>query len=85
MARHLPLVNDRTTRVNSFALSPRYLQILASSGIKPKETHRLSSLSTIYSAAAPLKAGLYEYIRDCIGQNIFVSNCSGMLASPAYK
>ena len=64
------------TRINSFALSPRYLQVLVRGGIKPNQTHKLTSLSTVFSAAAPLKAALYEYIRDCIGP-VFVNNCSG--------
>lgn len=63
-------------RVTSFALSPRYLQILMADDHSPKKTHSLASLNTIFSAGSPLKADLYDYIRDNI-KDVYISNGSG--------
>ena len=62
--------------VTSFALSPRYLQILLQGGFKPRETHSLTSLRTIFSAGSPLKPELYDYVREHIG-DVFINNGSG--------
>lgn len=62
--------------VTSYSLSPRYLQILLLEGYKPKETHDLSRLNTIFSAGSPLKAELYAFIRDNI-KDVFINNGTG--------
>lgn len=63
-------------KVTSFSLSPRYLQILLQEGYKPRETHSLKSLKTIFSAGSPLKAELYDFIRNDI-KDVFINNGSG--------
>lgn len=61
---------------SSFALSPRYLQVLLQAGIRPKDTHKLTYLRSMFSAGSPLKPELYEYFRDAI-KDIFLHNGSG--------
>lgn len=62
--------------VTSFSLSPRYLQLLLQDGLKPRETHKLTSLKTIFSAGSPLKPELYEFFRRDI-KDVFIHNGSG--------
>ena len=62
--------------VTAFSLSPRFLQILLMEGYKPKATHNLSHLKTIFSAGSPLKAELYAFIRDNI-KDVFINNGTG--------
>lgn len=62
--------------ISSLAISPRYLQILSQDGVKPKDTHRIESLRSIFSAGSPLKAELYHYVRDNI-KDVFIHNGSG--------
>jgi len=64
------------TRITSFALSPRYLQVLLRAGIKPNKTHSLASLSAILSTGSSSNPDLYNYIQDCIGP-VFINNVTG--------
>ena len=76
LRRTIPNSSASLRRVTSFSLSPRYLQILLQEGYKPRETHSLKSLKTIFSAGSPLKAELYEFIRNDI-KDVFINNGSG--------
>ena len=66
-----------TYKVTHLGSSPRYLQILDTSGYKPNQHHDLSALRVLGVAGSVLKAELYDWVRDNLGKQVFINNGSG--------
>ena len=63
--------------ITIFGTSPKFLSSCASAGLKPSETHDLSSLRTILSTGAPLMEHHYEYVYHHIKKDVQLSSISG--------
>lgn len=63
--------------VTALGVSPRYLQVLDSAGYVPKQHHRLTSLRMIATAGSVLKAELYDWVRENVGEKVWINNGSG--------
>lgn len=55
----------------------RWLAALEERGVKPRETHSLSSLHTILSTGSPLKPQSYDYVYTYIKSNVLLGSISG--------
>lgn len=64
-------------KVTTLGISPRYLQVLDTAKYTPNQHHSLKSLKSIAIAGSVLKAELYDWIRDSVGDHVFINNGSG--------
>jgi len=58
-------------------ISPRYLHTLLQAKYYPKDHHDLSSLRMVLTTGAPLLLEHHDFMRDHVGQNVFLFNGSG--------
>jgi acetoacetyl-CoA synthetase len=63
--------------ITIFGTSARWLAGLAKSGVRPRETSRLSTLRTILSTGSPLAAETFDYVYDAIKADVQLSSISG--------
>tara|TARA_Y100001980_G_C14556928_1_gene354779 strand:- start:227926 stop:229854 length:1929 start_codon:yes stop_codon:yes gene_type:complete len=63
--------------ITIFGTSPKFLSSCASAGLKPIDTHDLSTLRTILSTGAPLMEHHYEYVYHHIKNDVQLSSISG--------
>jgi acetoacetyl-CoA synthetase len=63
-------------KVTCLGISPRYLQSLLNVNYEPNKHHDLSSLRMVGAAGSPLKAELYDWIREFVGP-VFLNNGTG--------
>lgn len=64
-------------KITCLGISPRYLAVLAAERYSPRQNHQLSSLSIIATTGSPLKEELYDFIKNEVGDKIFINNASG--------
>ncbi len=64
-------------RVSVFGGSAKYFALLEKSGIKPCETHDLSSLRTVLSTGSPLAHTSFDYIYHCVKADVQLASISG--------
>ncbi len=64
-------------RFTHFGTSPKFLDAIAKRGLKPAETHDLSSLRMIVSTGSPLAPEGYDYVYDAIKKDVCLSSVSG--------
>ena len=64
-------------KVTVFGTSAKYIAALEKAGVKPKESHDLSSLKAILSTGSPLLHESFDYIYRDIKQDVRVSSISG--------
>ena len=48
--------------ITTFGTSAKYLDAVKKSGLKPRQTHRLTSIDSILSTGSPLSAESFEYV-----------------------
>ncbi len=58
-------------------VSAKLIDGLAKAGMRPRETHRLSSLRTICSTGSPLSAEGFAYIYDAVKPDVHLASISG--------
>ena len=63
--------------IDYFGISAKYIDFISKSGIRPKDTHDLSSLKTLMSTGSPLNPEGFDYVYDAIKEDICLSSISG--------
>lgn len=56
--------------ISHLGVSPRYLTVLETAGYKPNQHYSLKSIKTIATAGSPLKADLYDWVTENIGEQV---------------
>ncbi|HMQ92229.1 MAG TPA: acetoacetate--CoA ligase [Amaricoccus sp.] len=64
-------------RVTHFGTSAKYLDTLRKSGLRPRETHDLSSLRAVFSTGSPLAPEAFDYVYDAINPDLHLASISG--------
>jgi acetoacetyl-CoA synthetase len=64
-------------RVTHFGISAKYLDGIAKAGLKPRDTHRLEALRTIFSTGSPLAPEGYDYVYREVKRDVCLSSISG--------
>ena len=64
-------------RCTLFGTSAKYIDALAKSGLRPKETHDLSSVRTLTSTGSPLMPEGFDYVYDAVKSDLCLSSISG--------
>jgi acetoacetyl-CoA synthetase len=65
------------TKMTLFGTSAKYIDALAKAGLRPMETHNLSSLRTMTSTGSPLVAEGFDYVYDHVKRDICLSSIAG--------
>ena len=73
--RLIDLIDDECISV--FGTSPKYLATLESSGIKPRESHDLSSLKTLLCTGSALSPQSYDYVYRDLKPDLCLASMSG--------
>ncbi len=60
-----------------FGTSAKYLDAAHKAGVRPRETHRLTSLRTVASTGSPLSAEGFAYVYDDIKPDVHLASISG--------
>jgi acetoacetyl-CoA synthetase len=63
--------------ISVFGTSAKYIAGLEKQGLKPKESHQLTSVKTILSTGSPLSEASYEYIYRDFKADVCLSSISG--------
>lgn len=64
-------------KMTLFGTSAKYIDALGKAGLRPKDTHDLSSIRTITSTGSPLVAEGFDYVYDCIKPDVCLSSIAG--------
>ncbi len=64
-------------RFTVFGTSAKYIDSLHKEGLKPKDTHDLSSLKVITSTGSPLAPESFEYVYSSIKSDVHLASISG--------
>jgi acetoacetyl-CoA synthetase len=64
-------------KITHFGTSPKFLDALAKRGLKPRQTHDLSSLRVLLSTGSPLAPEGYDYVYEAIKPDVRLSSISG--------
>jgi acetoacetyl-CoA synthetase len=60
-----------------FGTSAKYIDALAKTGLKPKDTHRLDRLRAVLSTGSPLAPEGFDYVYQSIKSDVCLSSISG--------
>jgi len=60
-----------------FGTSAKFIDAIAKTGLKPKETHRLAKLRTILSTGSPLAPEGFDYVYANVKEDVCLSSISG--------
>ncbi len=63
--------------VTLFGTSAKYIDAVNKAGLKPVETHRLKSVSTICSTGSPLVAEAFDFVYRAIKKDVHLASISG--------
>lgn len=63
--------------VTVFGTSAAYISALEKSGFVPKKELSNLKVRQVLSTGSPLRAELYSFVRDCIGEHIMLSSITG--------
>jgi acetoacetyl-CoA synthetase len=66
-----------TARLTFFGTSARFLDALAKSGVRPRETHDLRTVRTIASTGSPLAPETFEFVYREIKSDVHLTSISG--------
>jgi acetoacetyl-CoA synthetase len=66
-----------TENMTVFGTSAKYIDALNKLDLKPKDTHRLTSVMTMTSTGSPLVAESFDYVYRSIKQDLLLSSISG--------
>jgi acetoacetyl-CoA synthetase len=64
-------------RMTHFGTSAKYLDTVRKSGLRPRDTHDLSSLRAVFSTGSPLAPESFDYVYDAIGPDLHLASISG--------
>jgi acetoacetyl-CoA synthetase len=73
--RLIDLIDDE--RISVFGTSPKYLATLESSGVKPNQSHDLSSLKTLLCTGSALSPQSYDYVYRDLKADVCLASMSG--------
>lgn len=60
-----------------FGTSAKYIDAVKKSGLKPRETHRLKTVRTMFSTGSPLAAESFDFVYRDIKQDLHLASISG--------
>jgi acetoacetyl-CoA synthetase len=63
--------------ITHFGTSAKFIDALAKTGLKPKETHRLERLRTVLSTGSPLAPEGFDYVYQHVKSDVCLSSISG--------
>jgi acetoacetyl-CoA synthetase len=64
-------------RITHFGVSARFIAGAAKEGLRPAETHRLSTLRTIFSTGSPLFSDDFDFVYRHIRKDVHLASISG--------
>jgi acetoacetyl-CoA synthetase len=64
-------------RITLFGVSAKYIDAVHKAGIRPRETHDLSSVRTITSTGSPLAPESFDFVYDAIKPDVHLASISG--------
>jgi acetoacetyl-CoA synthetase len=64
-------------RMTHFGTSAKYIDALKKTGFVPRKHYRLSELRTVLSTGSPLSHEGFDYVYECIGDDVCLSSISG--------
>ena len=64
-------------RMTHFGTSAKFIDTLAKKGLKPRVTHDLAAMRVLLSTGSPLCAESYDYVYECIKEDVQLSSMSG--------
>ena len=64
-------------RITVFGTSAKWLALAEKEGLRPRETHDLSSLKSILSTGSPLAAHSFDYVYEHVKPDVRLSSISG--------
>jgi acetoacetyl-CoA synthetase len=64
-------------RCTLFGTSAKYIDALAKSGLRPKDTHDLTSVRTLTSTGSPLMPEGFDYVYEAVKSDLCLSSISG--------
>ena len=64
-------------RINVFGTSAKFIDAVAKTGLRPKDSHDLSSVRTILSTGSPLAPESFDYVYTSIKRDVCLSSISG--------
>jgi acetoacetyl-CoA synthetase len=64
-------------RFTHFGTSAKFIDALSKRGVRPRDTHDLSSLRVILSTGSPLAPESFDYVYDSIKEDVCLSSISG--------
>jgi acetoacetyl-CoA synthetase len=64
-------------RISHFGTSPRFLDTLRKTEMRPQDTHDLSSVRVMLSTGSPLSSQTFQYVYEAIKSDIHLASISG--------
>jgi len=64
-------------RMTHFGTSAKYIDSVRKSGLRPRESHDLSSMRAVFSTGSPLAPESFDYVYDAIGPDLHLASISG--------
>ena len=64
-------------RISIFGTSAKFISGLEKAGVKPRETHALSSLKTLLSTGSPLSHESFEYVYRDVKSDVLLASIAG--------
>jgi acetoacetyl-CoA synthetase len=79
LLRRRPILWDMAVaeRITTFGTSAKYLALTEKEGLRPAETHDLSSLAAILSTGSPLAPQSFDYVYSSVKRDVRLSSISG--------
>jgi acetoacetyl-CoA synthetase len=79
LLRRRPILWDMAAdeRITVFGTSAKYLALAEKEGLRPRETHDLSSLTSILSTGSPLSPQSFDYVYEAVKPDVRLSSISG--------
>ena len=79
LLRRRPILWDLAAeeRLTAFGTSAKYLALAEKEGLRPRETHDLSSLTSILSTGSPLSPQSFDYVYEQVKPDVRLSSISG--------
>ena len=63
--------------INHLGISAKFIDFISKSGVRPIETHDLSSLRTLMSTGSPLNPEGFDYVYDSVKKDLCLASISG--------
>ena len=63
--------------INHLGISAKFIDFISKSGVRPIETHNLSTLRTLMSTGSPLNPEGFDYVYDSVKKDLCLASISG--------